>query len=43
VTFSGHLPDSSVTAQLSFLNVFVFGRFGVDDTLVIKPVRLRGS
>jgi hypothetical protein len=43
VTFSVHLPDSSVTAQLSFLNVFVFGRFGVDDTLVIRPVRLRGS
>jgi FHA domain len=43
VTFSGHLPDGAVTAQLSFLNVFVFGRFGVDDTLVIKPIPLRGS
>jgi hypothetical protein len=43
VTFSGHLPDGAVTAQLSFLNVFVFGRFGVNDTLVIKPIPLRGS
>ena len=43
VTFPGHLPDGTVTAQLSFLRVFVFGRFGVDDSVVIKPIRLRGA
>jgi hypothetical protein len=43
VTFPGHLPEGAANGQFSFLNVFVFGRFGVDDSLVIKSIRLRGS
>jgi hypothetical protein len=42
VTFSGHLPDGQVTGQLSFNMVFVFGRSGPDDAIVIRPIRLRG-
>jgi hypothetical protein len=42
ITFAGQLPDSATTAQLSFIRVFVFGRFGVDDSVVVKSMRLRG-
>jgi hypothetical protein len=41
VIFSGHLPDAADPAQFSFLRVFVFGRFGVDDSLVIRSIRIR--
>jgi hypothetical protein len=41
VIFSGHLPDAATTAQFSFLHVFVFGRFGVNDSLVINSIELR--
>ena len=41
ITFPGHLPDGAVTAQLSFVHVFVFGRPGVNDALVVKPIQLR--
>jgi len=42
VIFPGHLPADAATGQLSFLHVFVFGRFGADDSIVIRPIRLRG-
>jgi hypothetical protein len=41
VTFSGHLPPGKVKAQMSFLRVFVFGRFIDDDSVVIKSIPLR--
>jgi hypothetical protein len=42
VIFPGHVPDSASTAQFSFLRVFVFGRFGEEDSVVIKSINLRG-
>ncbi len=42
VTFPGHLPDGEVSAQLSFLDVFVFGRFDAKTSVVIKAIRLHG-
>jgi len=42
VIFPGRVPDSASTAQFSFLRVFVFGRFGDDNAVVIKSIRLRG-
>jgi hypothetical protein len=41
LTFPGHLPDSATTAQFSINMVFVFGRFGEDDSLVIRSIRIR--
>jgi hypothetical protein len=41
VLFAGHIPASADQAQFSILNVFVFGRFGADDSIVIRAIRLR--
>ncbi|MCA2219219.1 FHA domain-containing protein [Jidongwangia harbinensis] len=43
VTFAGHLPPGAATAQLSINRVFVFGRFGKDDSIVIRSIPLRAA
>jgi hypothetical protein len=43
ISFPGHLPTGRLTGQLSFLHIFVFGRFGVNDAIVIRKIPLGPS
>jgi hypothetical protein len=43
ISFPGHLPTDPLTGQLSFLHIFVFGRFGVNDAIVIRKIPLGPS
>jgi hypothetical protein len=43
ISFPGHLPTDRLTGQLSFLHIFVFGRFGVNDAIVIRKIPLGPS
>lgn len=43
ISFPGHLPTGRLTGQLSFLHIFVFGRFGVNDAIVVRKIPLGPS